>query len=338
MKKSIAQKNISIIITIALALFSGSGPISASEQYELVAEWGDSGDGDGRLLSPLNLATDSENALYVTDSSLNRIQKFTAEGEFITAWGETGKGDGQFELPWGIAVDKEDNVYVSDVLNDRIQKFTSEGEFITSWSTRLKGGLWRLISMPQGLTVDNDGNVYVDHVSQILPYITLPYPYIQKFNPEGILTGKWSFWNIACALATDSAGNLYAPGLMLGLIYKFTPDGALIDQWSICGSSSEELFLCSAFGIALDGEDNVYVSDYVHYSIKKFTPAGEPITAWKLTHSGGFSSPPQPRGLAVDSEGFVYVVDGTSETIKKYAPLTPSSSPAGPHARERGEG
>ena len=189
MKKSIVQKNIRMIFPVVVIIFFWSSSIFASEQYELVAEWGGFGEEDGQFISPLGLTVDSENNIYVTDISLSRIQKFTSDGEFISQWGETGKGDGQFDSPWGIAIDNEDNVYVSEMFNDRIQKFTSDGEFITRWSTRLKGP-WRLVSMPQGLAVDHDGNVYVFHVSQLLPFLTSTLSATFKSSTQKVSSSK----------------------------------------------------------------------------------------------------------------------------------------------------
>jgi tripartite motif-containing protein 71 len=320
MKKSIVQKSIRMIFPVVAIIFVWSSSAFASEQYELVAEWGGFGEEEGQFISPLGLTVDSENNIYVTDIALNRIQKFTSEGDLISQWGGAGKGDGQFDTPWGIAIDNEDNVYVSDMFNDRIQKFTSDGEFITRWSTRLKGP-WRLVSMPQGLAVDHDGNVYVYHVSQLLPFLGLPKSYIQKFDSEGLFINKWSFWNIAMELAVDSGGNLYAPGFIFGEIHTFSSDGTVIGRWGSCRSTSGEI-ACFPTAIALDREDNVYVTDYLYYNIKKFTADGEFITSWKMENSGGFTSHPTPYGLAVDSEGFVYVVDGATETVKKYGKIS----------------
>ena len=316
--KPFVNKSMTMIFSVAWIFICWHSSICASEQYVLVAEWGGHGEEEGQFISPRGLTVDSEDNIYVTDISLGRIQKFTSDGEFITAWGETGKGDGQFDIPWGIAIDKEDTVYVSEMLNDRIQKFTSDGEFMAAWSTCLNR--LRLLSMPQGVAVDNGGNVYVFHVAQLLPFFSLPYHCIQKFNPEGRLCKKWVYWNIAMALAVDSEGNLFAPGFIFGEIHKFSSEGVVLDRWSSCRITSGEI-ACFPSAIALDREDNVYVTDYLYYNIKKFTADGEFITSWKIENSGGFTSHPTPHGLTVDSEGCVYVVDGSTETIKKYAKI-----------------
>jgi DNA-binding beta-propeller fold protein YncE len=68
----------------------------------------------------------------VSDTSNDRIQKFTSNGTFITKWGSKGSGYGQLFQPEDVAVDSSGNVYVSDD-NNRIQKFTGNGTFVTKW-------------------------------------------------------------------------------------------------------------------------------------------------------------------------------------------------------------
>jgi DNA-binding beta-propeller fold protein YncE len=66
-----------------------------------------------------------DGSVYVSDSSGNRIQKFTSEGVFVTKWGTEGTGDGQFNWPQDVAVASDGSVYVSDSKNNRIQKFAA---------------------------------------------------------------------------------------------------------------------------------------------------------------------------------------------------------------------
>jgi DNA-binding beta-propeller fold protein YncE len=93
------------------------------------------GTGDGDFDSPLGIALDSKNNLYVVDSNNNRVQKFNKRGKFLLKWGTAGIGPGQFDIPIGIAIDDSNNVYVTDHEGNRIQKFNSSGTFLTSWTT-----------------------------------------------------------------------------------------------------------------------------------------------------------------------------------------------------------
>ena len=113
------------------------------QQYSFVTKWGSEGIGFGKFRQPLDIAIDSNNSIYVTDTTSvsNQIQKFTSNGTFITSWGVLGVGDGHFKRPTGIATDSSDNVYVADGGSPEkaVQKFTPNGTFIMSWGSK---GLW----------------------------------------------------------------------------------------------------------------------------------------------------------------------------------------------------
>ena len=102
---------------------------------------------------PSDIAVDGEDNVFATDTSNNRIQKFTNNGFFNKKWGTqcnmvtnsgcvdpdgTGPlsvGDGQFMHPNGVSVDSNGNVFVVDSRNHRVQKFTNDGLFINKWGS-----------------------------------------------------------------------------------------------------------------------------------------------------------------------------------------------------------
>ena len=96
-------------------------PSQATPNFE--APWSSAGAGPGQFAAPQGLATDGTN-IYVADTNNNRIQKFTAAGQFICAWGTLGNGHGQLSRPRGVAVDPGTGlVYVSDSGNNRVEVF-----------------------------------------------------------------------------------------------------------------------------------------------------------------------------------------------------------------------
>ena len=80
--------------------------------------------GDDQPIQPLDLATDLNGNVYITDFYSSRICKFHSNGQFLYAWGEKGAADDQLDWPDGIAVDAQNNVYVADYSNHRILKFS----------------------------------------------------------------------------------------------------------------------------------------------------------------------------------------------------------------------
>jgi DNA-binding beta-propeller fold protein YncE len=101
----------------------------------------------GEMNFPQGIATDATGSVYLADSSIERIQKFDASGNFLSAWGKdvdsvaTGNGfeictvaancqagatgglGGEMDLPTGVATDAAGNVYLGDRFNNRIQRF-----------------------------------------------------------------------------------------------------------------------------------------------------------------------------------------------------------------------
>lgn len=78
----------------------------------------------GSFNNPTDLAVDPKSGdIYVVDSGNNRVQRFSADGNYLSEFGQFGSDNGSFNNPWGIAIDASGFVYVSDSQNARVQKF-----------------------------------------------------------------------------------------------------------------------------------------------------------------------------------------------------------------------
>ncbi len=81
------------------------------------------GNGNGDLFLPVGISIDSNNYVYVSDSSNNRMQKFTSNGTFVEKWGTFSGTSGNFFSPQGIACGANGEVYTADALLNRVTKF-----------------------------------------------------------------------------------------------------------------------------------------------------------------------------------------------------------------------
>lgn len=80
------------------------------------------GTGEGDLFLPVGIACDSNNRIYVTDSSNNRVQVYSSNGEYLETFGHFSGSDDGFFSPQGIAC-YGNKVYVTDALLNRISIF-----------------------------------------------------------------------------------------------------------------------------------------------------------------------------------------------------------------------
>ena len=70
--------------------------------------------------------------MYVVDWGNDRIQKFTAEGDFLKSFGSSSAERGtDLDHPAGVAVDSDGDVYVTDWGNKRVKIFDPEGDVLT---------------------------------------------------------------------------------------------------------------------------------------------------------------------------------------------------------------
>ena len=126
---------------------------------ELIASWGEQGDGAGQFNRPTGMSFDGDGNIVLSDTLNHRVQTYGRDGEFISQFGTLGDGAGELNMPWGVAVDGDGDIYVADWRNDRVQKFAPDGEFLMSIGSSGdgKGDFDR----PTSVAVDADGDIYV---------------------------------------------------------------------------------------------------------------------------------------------------------------------------------
>lgn len=75
----------------------------------VITTWGREGTADGEFLWPWAVAVDKEGNVFVAEAGNvftatqgnNRIQVFSATGDYLRKWGSTGNGDGQVPVSHG---------------------------------------------------------------------------------------------------------------------------------------------------------------------------------------------------------------------------------------------
>ena len=102
------------------------------------------------------IAVDRDGRIYVADRRNNRIQVFTAQGEFIEEWPDVID-------PVGIVTTEDDAVWVISAALNRLIKYNLQGQLQYHWGTygRTSVGFPGGFARPHQIDVDDAGNVYV---------------------------------------------------------------------------------------------------------------------------------------------------------------------------------
>jgi DNA-binding beta-propeller fold protein YncE len=118
-----------------------------SADGRLLDSWGTPGKtAPGEFHLPHSLWIDPQGTLYVCDRENNRIQVFTATGQYVTQWTDIHR-------PTDIYMDAQDIVYISD-LKPAITVMNKQGHVIARWDSPMGHGLW----------VDSVGDIYLADV------------------------------------------------------------------------------------------------------------------------------------------------------------------------------
>ncbi|HTZ65686.1 MAG TPA: NHL repeat-containing protein [Solirubrobacteraceae bacterium] len=155
------------------------------------ASFASKGAGAGELLRPTGIAVNEASGdVYVVDTGNNRLERFSASGDFISAWGwgvsdgksefevctngckagVAGEGVAQFDAPEAIAVDNSGSagdpsrgdVYVlSDTVaaDSVVEKFSGSGQPLGE--VHVRAGAWGALG---GVAVDGSGGLWITDI------------------------------------------------------------------------------------------------------------------------------------------------------------------------------
>ena len=240
-----------------------------SQMGKRLRSFGTRGSGQGQFEYPRGVAVDSDGYVLVADRGNNRIQKFTAQGEFLT-----DSGPLPFEYPNGIAFNaSNDRVYVASG-KGCIQILTSDLCYESSFGKR--GSAKGQFDVPQHIACDSNGNVYVaDYNNYCIQVFTAEGNFMKLFGSRG---EGWGNLNGPYGIAIDSNGRVYVSEEYNNRVSVFTSECQFLTsfgRWGEHGSWEDGNYergesLNHPYGLAVNACGVVYVCNHRNNCVMLF--------------------------------------------------------------------
>ncbi len=225
--------------------------------YELDLSFGEFGLSQGLFDTPVSVAVDEDENIYILDQGNFRMQKFDRFGLFIHAWGRQGLGDGEYEVvdnagvrdlrqtgifefnkPTYMLFDTDDmrnliRITVVDSLNQRIQRFLLTRSDIDTFPDDV------FVKLPDGGTLVPDTALKDRYDQERIPVILDPV-YINSARADNVLLTPYvwgglgftqGLLNNPTCLVKDDSGILWVSDTGNGRLqgYYVTPENPNTD-------------------------------------------------------------------------------------------------------------
>ena len=159
--------------------------------------FGTKGTGPGEFTFPETVIQDPEGRLYVAEYGGNdRIQRFSADGEFQLTFSSFGTEPGELQRPTGL-VWHDHKIYVCDAVNNRVQRFSEDGQFEAVVADAQTAGLY----YPYDMAISPAGELYVaEFGSGRVTKLSLEGKLLGRYGTAGRDVGQfWTPWGVAVA-------------------------------------------------------------------------------------------------------------------------------------------
>jgi uncharacterized protein (TIGR03663 family) len=277
------------------------------------------------------VAVDAAGAIYLTDSTSQRVVKLDRAGHYLTSWGSPGAGPGQFgnqsQGPMGIAVGQNGDVYVADTWNHRVEEFSATGALIRVFGhpNPGTGATGDSFYGPRQLAVAPNGNIYVADTGneRIQVYSSRG---VHLFNIGGGSHGPETAlgrFDEPSGVAIDRHGVVYVADYWDKRIQRFTLDGKpLGPAFAVTGWATSDY---SEPYLAVDTKGHLFATDAPTANTHAAHVLEMDAATGRLIHAFGAAGPSastlvQPSGIAVGRGGALYIADAGAAKLLRVQP------------------
>ena len=218
------------------------------------------GSDDESFLYPIDVITDNDGNIYVSDSVRSKIYVFEEDGDYKYTIKPL-----ILQRPVGLAINNElKRLYIVDALACQIHVTSLKGKYIKSIGT--KGSGFAQFNRPTFIDISKDGKLYVsDSMNHRIQVLDRDGRYLHSF---GKLSKYIGGFGSPRGVALDSDENVYVSDTMYNIIQVFNKNGELLMAFGSYGLRAGEFALPEDISINMNNE--MYITDTNNKRVQLF--------------------------------------------------------------------
>ena len=218
---------------------------------------------DRRLQTPVGVASDSQDNIYVTDSVRGMILVYDHLGRFRHYLGKI-KGEPFFERPEGVAVDgPASRIYVADTPRNVVSVLDLRGEVLANFGRDHIAGQ-QVFNKPTSVVLNRNQLFVLDDFGSRVQVLDLQRRVLRQFRTPNDNDSPPDH----AGMAIDSHGDIYVSDEMKGMVRVYDQAGKLLNALGRTGSKIGEF--SRPLGVWADARDRIYVADSRNHRIQVF--------------------------------------------------------------------
>ncbi len=220
------------------------------------------------LQSPIGLAEDEADNLYITDSSGAAVYRYDIKKETLMPFMTTG-----LKRPTGLAFSEVNKfLYIVDTTAGQVVAVDTNGKERKRFGSSGEGV--EQFNHPTDIAVDDLGQLYITDALNFK---------IKVFTPEGDVVSRFGTAGDAVGnlfkpkgVAVDSGMHIYVSDAMLDVVQVFDNTGRLLLSFGGTGTEIGQFWMPS--GLYIDRHNYIFVADTYNRRIQvfRFVSGGEP--------------------------------------------------------------
>lgn len=213
-----------------------------------------------KFLYPIDIVTDKDENIYVSDSVRAKVFVFNKDGDFMYYISPK-----ELQRPVGLALGADSQkLYIVDTLSSQIHVVTLKGKLLYSIGKLGSGNAE--FNRPTFIDVSPDGRMYVtDSMNHRVQILDRDGNFLNKFGHLGQEIGSFGSPR---GISLDSHGNIYVTDTMFNNIQIFNQSGELLLVLGRYGENNGEFALPEDISIAAGNK--IYVTDVNNRRVEIF--------------------------------------------------------------------